>query len=165
MYYEYRGYAARFLSTESGDDWHPGDRRWNKIRSVIKALGASSSSGVDGEDKDKADSEANNPNAALDEVEAQVDPAAVGDARREGWAATQQAIVFVDADLVVLDWRLDVKEVLHAHPRADLIMSADALDSANTGFLVVRNSAWSRAFFLKWWRSRFLKHTFCDQVS
>ena len=45
----------------------------------------------------------------------------------------------------------------------DLIMSADALDVGNTGFLIIRNTDWTRRFFATWWLQRGSKFTFCDQ--
>ena len=122
LYFERQGYSARLLGVETGDDFYPTDRRWNKIPSIMKAL----------------------------------DP-------KGGWAAEQEAIVFVDTDLVVLDWSLDPSEALQRHPDADLLLSADALDVGNTGFLIIRNTAWAREFFQKWWDARYLMGTFCDQ--
>ena len=123
-FFEYGGYAARLLSDETGDDFYPKDRRWNKIRAVVRAF---------------ADSEGG------------------------GWAKQTRALVSIDTDLLVLDWTLDVAEILDTYPNADLILSADALDVGNTGFLIIRNTAWALSFFQEWWDSRHMKHTFCDQ--
>ena len=80
-----------------------------------------------------------------------------------GWASNTKAIISIDTDLIILDWSLDVELILDNHPEADLILSADALDIGNTGFLIVRNTPWAIAFFQEWWDSRFMKYTFCDQ--
>ena len=122
LYLERRGYAGRLLSVDTGDDFYPKDRRWNKIQSVVKAL----------------------------------TPA-------NGWASLQDSLIFIDTDLVVLNWSLNPAEALSRFPLADLILSADALDVGNTGFLIIRNTVWSRMFFQEWWDSRHMPGTFCDQ--
>ena len=122
LYLERQGYAGRILGVETGDDFYPQDRRWNKIKSILKAF------------------------------EPEV-----------GWASQQEALVYVDTDLVVLNWSLDPAAALSRFPVADLILSADALDVGNTGFLIIRNTAWSRSFFQRWWDSRHMPGTFCDQ--
>lgn len=127
-FFEYHGYASRLLSAETGDDFYPKDRRWNKVKAVVRAL--------------QGDIEGSN-----------------GD----GWASNTKAIVSIDTDLFILDWGLDVEQILDTYPEADLILSADALDIGNTGFLIVRNTPWAISFFQEWWDSRFMKHTFCDQ--
>lgn len=123
-FFEHGRYAARLLSHETGDDFHPKDRRWNKIRAVVRAF---------------------------------------TDDEGGGWAKNTRALAFIDTDLLILDWTLDVAEVLDGHPDADVILSADALDVGNTGFLIIRNTAWALSFFQEWWDSRYMKHTFCDQ--
>ena len=120
-FFEHSGHAARLLSHETGDDFYPKDRRWNKIRAIVRAFS------------------------------------------NDGWAQKTQALVSIDTDLLILDWSLDAGQILDAHPEADLIMSADALDVGNTGFLIVRNTKWALSFFQEWWDSRHMKHTFCDQ--
>ncbi len=122
IYFEKHGYAARLLGIETGDDFHPIDRRWNKVRSIIKAL---------------------DPN--------------------NGWASTQDALIYIDTDLVIIDWNLDPYVLLSKFPEADLLLSADALDVGNTGFLILRNTVWLRDFMKQWWESRYTSGTFCDQ--
>ena len=122
LYFERQGYAGRILGVETGDDFHPKDRRWNKVKSILNAFEPDS-----------------------------------------GWASRQEALVYIDTDLVVLSWSLDPAAALSRFPEADLILSADALDIGNTGFLIVRNTLWSRSFFHLWWDSRHMPGTFCDQ--
>ena len=122
-FFEYHGYASRLLSAETGDDFYPKDRRWNKIRSVVKAL----------------------------------DPL-------EGWARGVDVMIFIDTDLLILDWQgLQVQSLLDEHPRAHILMSRDALDVANTGFMIIRNTPWALEFFQAWWDGRDMPFTFCDQ--
>ena len=122
LYTDYKGYNYRLLSPETGDDFDPKDRRWNKVKSIIKAFHPT-----------------------------------------KGWARNYEALVFIDADLVVLDFSLDIKEYLDNYPNSNLIASADALDIANTGFLIVRNTVWTREFFAEWWLKKDSQFTFCDQ--
>ena len=72
-FFEHSNYAARLLSHETGDDFYPKDRRWNKIRAVVRAF-----SDTDG----------------------------------GGWAKNTRALVFIDTDLLILDWTLDVALIL-----------------------------------------------------
>jgi hypothetical protein len=123
LYFEYHNFTARMLSESTGDDWYPKDRRWNKIRSVVKAL----------------------------------DPL-------EGWARGVDVMIFIDTDLLILDWQgLQVQSLLDEHPRAHILMSRDALDVANTGFMIIRNTPWALEFFRAWWDGRDMPFTFCDQ--
>jgi len=120
FYAEIHGYGLRLLGPETGDDFSPHDRRWNKIKSIIKALTT--------------------------------------------WATHTSALVYYDADLVVTEIdTFSIERVLHENPQANLIMSADALDVANTGFIVVRNTPWTLAFFQRWWAARNSELTYCDQ--
>ena len=118
-YLESKNYPMRILSAETGDDYYPQDRRWNKIKAVSNAL--------------------------------------------LKWAKTVSYLVFIDADLLILDPEFDAESVIAAHPTANLIVAADVLDTANTGFMIVRNCPWSIDFFDRWWASRDLAGTFCDQ--
>ena len=58
---------------------------------------------------------------------------------KHGWARHFDALVYVDADLAVLDFSLNIDTYLSKYSTYDLIMSADALDVGNTGFLIIRN--------------------------
>jgi len=119
-YAERHGYGLRLLGVETGDDFSPEDRRWNKIKSVTHAL--------------------------------------------IGWAAHAKVLVYYDADLVVTELdSFTIESVLRDNPAANLIMSADALDVANTGFIVMRNSQWTLDFFASWWAAKDSHLTFCDQ--
>jgi hypothetical protein len=63
-------------------------------------------------------------------------------------------LVWMDSDLIVLDWRLRLQEVAAAHPSADLIVSQDVdplNGMVNTGCMIVRCTEWSRAFLRQWW--------------
>eukprot|EP01031_Cornospumella_fuschlensis_P027954 gene27954-33757_t len=71
--------------------------------------------------------------------------------------------VFVDADLVVLDFGLDLVSVFETHGGRDLIMTEDNLDVANTGIIFVRPSESSLAFLRQWQKLRFLPYVHCDQ--
>jgi hypothetical protein len=79
--------------------------------------------------------------------------------REDGWAKHFDSIVVVDADLIVADFSLDIGSILSASPQAHLIMSKDAADVANSGFLIAKNSEWSLNFFSMWWERRSVTST------
>lgn len=118
-YFKSNEYDFRVLSHETGDDYYPPDRRWNKIKAVSQAL--------------------------------------------QNWARNCTHIVFMDADLVILDVEFNIASTINKYPGANLILAADEIDVANTGFMIVRNTPWSIEFFDRWWTARGSKDTFCDQ--
>jgi hypothetical protein len=119
MFCEYRQYPLRILSKETGDDYYPQDRRWNKVLATVNAL--------------------------------------------NGWASQSSVLVFIDVDLLILDRDFSVESLLSLNPTAHIILAKDEIDVANTGFLIVRNTPWSIMFMQKWWDSRYLPNTNCDQ--
>ncbi len=63
--------------------------------------------------------------------------------------------VWLDSDLIMLDMAFDLEtQIIQSHPQADIIMSRDPRPEngvVNTGAIIVRNSAFSRAFLARWW--------------
>jgi hypothetical protein len=59
-------------------------------------------------------------------------------------------LVWMDADLVILDFAMRIEQVAVEHPKAHIIMSADVSAPANTGMIIVRNTAWGLAFLKEW---------------
>ena len=82
-----------------------------------------------------------------------------------GWANAYEYLVFIDADLIINNWNFDVHSIIleYGGNGTDLILASDEIDMANTGFMVVRNSAWSVSFFDRWWSLKGSPHTSCDQ--
>ena len=80
---------------------------------------------------------------------------------KNGWARDVDYLVACDADLVVVDYSLDIAAVAAKHPKAHLIMSTDSSDIGNTGFMIVRNTRWAMEFFSLWWTMRYAFA--CDQ--
>lgn len=76
-----------------------------------------------------------------------------------GWGVNIEYLAVVDADLIVTDFSLNVWNVASSHPEAHLLLSRDAADVANSGFLIVKNSQWSLRFFSSWWEKRLLSVT------
>lgn len=69
----------------------------------------------------------------------------------------------LDADAVVLDLGLRLEDIASTFPNADLIASADIrMGLINTGFLLMRNTAWLRKFLDQWWSIADRDHV-CDQ--
>ena len=71
-----------------------------------------------------------------------------------GWARHLDWVVWIDADAIVLDMNLRIEEVVAPYPEAHLLVSAEHAGSStliNSGVVIVKNSAWSRAFLKEWW--------------
>jgi len=82
-----------------------------------------------------------------------------------GQARHVEYIVWMDADLVIMNFSLNLIGLFLEHSEADMILSADMADSptiANTGLIMVRNTHWSREFLRTWW-SRYDRRECCDQ--
>jgi hypothetical protein len=58
---------------------------------------------------------------------------------------------------------LRIEGLLEAEFPAHLIMSEDALDVANSGFIIVRNTQWARDFLVSWWSAKDSPGAECDQ--
>ena len=74
-------------------------------------------------------------------------------------------VVWVDADLSVINFELDIAELGAAHPYADIFMSQDIAKApfvSNSGMVIVRNSDWAERFLKLWWSS-YDRNRCCDQ--
>lgn len=89
--------------------------------------------------------------------------AAIVDAIENGWGKKFSIFVTHDADLIFTDFNFDIELFMAQYPKAHIIMSADAFDLANSGFILVRNTKWSYEFFLTWYSARYAHE--CDQHS
>ncbi len=80
------------------------------------------------------------------------------------WAKLADYVVFMDADLMVINHALNLTHIILQYPEANIILGEDALDFGNSGFLIVKNSLWSKRFLDRWWSMKDrTPHTFCDQ--
>ncbi|RYG94057.1 hypothetical protein EON65_58030, partial [archaeon] len=64
-----------------------------------------------------------------------------------------QYVVWMDADLVILDFSLDLQAIASQYSEADIIMSKDKASApfiGNTGLIIIRNNVWSIGFLYKW---------------
>lgn len=77
----------------------------------------------------------------------------------DGWGKDLEYLVVLDADLIITDFSLDIGSVATSYPNAHLLMSRDAADIANSGFLIVKHSDWVLNFFSLWWEKRFTSPT------
>ena len=80
------------------------------------------------------------------------------------WNSTNY-IVWLDADLVMMDLGFDIEIIVNDYSNADIILSKDANNHelvANSGFMIIKTSAWSRSFIEKWW-STYDRTKCCDQ--
>lgn len=74
-------------------------------------------------------------------------------------------VIWMDADLVVLDFSLDLLDIARQHSGADIIMSKDKASApfvGNTGLMIIRCTAWSIDFLQRWWSS-YDRSRCCDQ--
>lgn len=72
--------------------------------------------------------------------------------------------IFFDADLLFLDNAPAdfLLQTIREHSEADIIMSEDLYDFANSGLMITKVSSWSLRFFQRWWALS-SGHAFCDQ--
>jgi hypothetical protein len=79
------------------------------------------------------------------------------------WAKESKYIVWIDSDAIVTDFNFDIESLAQQHQNAEILASADIrLGLINTGFIIFRNSAWSRQFLSQWWTISD-RNLFCDQ--
>lgn len=77
------------------------------------------------------------------------------------WGKDYKYVIAMDADLIILDLAFNINSIIQNHPQGNIFLSADTSDIANTGFMIIKNTKWSRTFFETWYESR---HLFdCDQ--
>jgi hypothetical protein len=76
-----------------------------------------------------------------------------------GWGKDLEYLVVIDADLIVTDFSLDIGTIASSYPNSHLLMSKDAADIANSGFLIVKRSDWVFNFFSLWWEKRLTSST------
>lgn len=119
LYLQSKNITMRILSEDTGDDYHPVDRRWNKIKAIYNGFNT--------------------------------------------WAMNYNYIIYIDTDLIFINWDLNVLDIIHRYVLADIIISMDMIDLANTGIMIIKNTLWSKMFYNQWWIKRTLKNTYCDQ--
>jgi len=71
-----------------------------------------------------------------------------------GWGKELAYVVWVDADIAILDMGLTIEDVVSENPRAHLWSSAEHAGSTtliNSGTLIVRNSHFAKQFLHAWW--------------
>lgn len=71
-----------------------------------------------------------------------------------GWAKDYSYVVWLDADLAILDMGMKIELIGETYPDSDIIMSADldySSSLANSGYILVRNTKWSKYFLSLWW--------------
>jgi hypothetical protein len=82
-----------------------------------------------------------------------------------GLAAASHWVVWLDADLIVIDLHFQIESIISAHPNAHLILSADISTLANTGFVMARNCPEALVLLESWRARRFHPDASTDQVS
>ena len=70
-----------------------------------------------------------------------------------GWARYFDYLLWVDADLIFLDFHVRIEQIAAAHPLAHILLCSElhGLNRMNSGSILVKNTAWARNFLLDWW--------------
>jgi hypothetical protein len=74
--------------------------------------------------------------------------------QRNGWLRDVEYLIWVDADLVMIDFDYKLSHLIDKYPNADIIISAERhaeTGVANTGSFILKNTKWSRTFLKEWW--------------
>jgi len=106
-----------------------------------------------------------------------------------GWGRDYDYVVFLDADLVVLDLKYDLRELVKAHDWAHMLASRDTetqngvvnsglyrlycnlpafvriivSNTCSAGFIIMKNSPWSYQFLENWWGTPETREMATDQ--
>ena len=75
-------------------------------------------------------------------------------------------VIFLDADLIFLDFDMDLESITSEYHWADMIISRDSEPKngiINSGFIIVRSCKWSYDFLNKWWGTSEVREMATDQ--
>jgi len=72
-------------------------------------------------------------------------------------------LIWIDADIIILDINFKIENIINRFPKANLIMSADVSSIANTGFIIIKNNRWSTNFLYNWYNERLKTNYINDQ--
>lgn len=75
---------------------------------------------------------------------------------KNGWLKDVDYIIWLDADLVMINFAFQFRDLIKKHKNVDIIISAERhaeTGVANTGSLILKNTAWSRDYLKKWWNN------------
>ena len=75
---------------------------------------------------------------------------------KKGMARKSDYVVWLDSDLIMLDFSMNISEITRENKQYDIIISRDPRIEngiANSGFFIVKNSDWSKEFLQSWWNS------------
>eukprot|EP01041_Mallomonas_annulata_P003385 gene3385-6715_t len=59
-------------------------------------------------------------------------------------------LVWMDADVIILDLNMRIEQIAARYPKAHLLLSADVSAIANSGVIIIRNTKWSINFLREW---------------
>ena len=131
MYNDYMFY--RIISSQNNKestyqfDYEHRDVRWNKIKILREGLG--------------------NRDDLLDYGHEEED---------SDYQLPSHYLVWIDADLIVLNLTLSIERIAAENDWADIIVSRDSAPESgmiNTGFIIVKSSKWAADFLDTWWSS------------
>jgi hypothetical protein len=125
-------YDFMVLSPETHSDYEPRDPRWNRVKILSKLMMEPREEEKDKE-KEKGEEESNEGIGTYSDFD---------------------YVVWLDADLAVVDWTLSIERLVEAFPDHDLLLSAEyhaETGVANTGSIIAKNTAWTQSFLQQWW--------------
>jgi hypothetical protein len=90
------------------------------------------------------------------------------DVALQTWAKDSDYIVWLDADLIMLDLSMRIEKITSEYPHGEIWVSASVesttnSDLMNSGFLILKNTDFVKKWLLKEWWSSGDRNTFNDQ--
>lgn len=104
-YAQHNGYSLLYLDDNSGANYEPTDARWNKVKILEQALLSPS-------------------NRAASSRRSIRSSGGEEDILLQGWASTADYLIWLDADLVILDFNLRIEQLATAYPHAHILACA-----------------------------------------
>lgn len=71
-----------------------------------------------------------------------------------GWGRDLDYIIWIDADVIMLDLSNRLEAIASDYPQAQILLSAEHAGSSslvNSGAVMIRNTEWARSFLKQWW--------------
>ena len=101
IYAHLHDYPHRILSPHDGSEYDSHDQRWNKVRILYEALTSVS------HDEDEDEGDASNRSSL------------------NSWAKEMDYVVWMDADLIVLNMFLTLESIIASYPHNNILISKD----------------------------------------
>ena len=143
IYAASHGYSFKFTSPNTGHQFYANDERWNKVRILMTAM--------ESHDIKAATTSTVKLSERQETVERNI---------------KNTYLIFLDADLIFLDFNMDLDLIVKEYSWADMIFSKDSEPKngiINSGFIIVKSCEWSYLFLKKWWGTSDIREMATDQ--